>query len=884
MKIGWLCCACAVLASPFAWADGRAIDTYAGRPPGDGWPARMGALSYGEGVLVLRGVTTPPPRRVDPGDVLVGDDHNSGRTWRITAGGDGSVDGTDDELLMTFPDIFTRRNGIGHTADPAGNVYYVNGRSQLVLVPAASTSPVQRFNWSTNPAAPRPTAAGIVIGVAQFTARDLAFAAGALYVVDPTANQVLKIERRADGLRYVSVVAGTGAAGQADGALVEATFNQPSGLCATDAGDLYVSDSGNHAIRRVDLAAGTVSTFAVGLPVHPRDLACDGRFPAAGALFAASDLGEPGYILRIDATGASQIYIGNGTTQPDPTDGAPLLSVGVHQPTLDVDAAGDLYVRANFMLYKIYTSGPRAGTLRRVAGNSVGEGVAAGIGLITQPDTLCLDRQGDLFVSDSFGRSVRAVDHRTGLMSTVIGTIESYGIGGWRDGHPSQAMFNQLDGVGCGADGAIDIVEGRNALLRRALRASDGTFTALDARVVTVVGVAPSPPGPSTPTTVFGGSTDLIPDGTPAREARLSQAYTKFVVEDRRGAVYWSDSGQNAVYVVTPGDNGIVDGGPGETVFRVAGSGVYGAGPEAIAARDSALAFPSGLAFDAEGNLYIADEDSGRIRRVSPGPDGVVNGGPEEWITTVAGAAGPGMPTDPRRGEPPNPPDGRFVVGQYTGGTAAEARFFFPRGIAVAGGVLFIGDAGNHLVRRVDLTAPSTPVEIIAGTLLGAPPATDPLRGWGVRTHLVDGPFGSTIDDIGDGGAPTSASMLVPSGVAVDVAGNVYFSDADLKVVRQVSRAATSASAIAVLDGMATELTLPDPYAARHIVVPSLTLQPLDARTRRPLGPWVRRRGAWSGDGAVLRALFGLDLSVGGLVRERVQVDDGNWVTGAAPR
>ncbi|MGO9538588.1 MAG: HYR domain-containing protein [Limisphaerales bacterium] len=161
-------------------------------------------------------------------------------------------------------------------------------------------------------------------------------------------------------------------------------------------------------------------------------------------------------------------------------------------------------------------------------------------------------------------------------------------------------------------------------------------------------------------------------------------------------------------------------------ITTVAGGGHYGLG-DGGAATSASLIGPSGVAVDASGNLFIADTWNNRIREVDP--DGI--------ITTVAGNGSYGYSGD--------------------GGQATSASLAGPSGVAVdASGNLFIADTYNNVIRKVDNNG-------IITTVAGG------------------GHYG-----LGDGGAATSASLVQPSGVAVDAFGNLFIADTYNNVIRKV--------------------------------------------------------------------------------------------------
>src|SRR5437762_15191 len=156
-----------------------------------------------------------------------------------------------------------------------------------------------------------------------------------------------------------------------------------------------------------------------------------------------------------------------------------------------------------------------------------------------------------------------------------------------------------------------------------------------------------------------------------------------------------------------------------QTINTVAGGGAGDGGDATIANLNS----PASVAVDSSGNLYIADLGNERIRKVVAAT-GI--------ITTVAGNGVPGFAGD--------------------GGAATNASLSGPAGVAVdAGGNLYIAAYSNHRIRKVDAAT-------------------------GIITTMA-GNGNPTF--AGDGGAATSASVYVPTGVALDASGNLYIADYD---------------------------------------------------------------------------------------------------------
>ena len=213
--------------------------------------------------------------------------------------------------------------------------------------------------------------------------------------------------------------------------------------------------------------------------------------------------------------------------------------------------------------------------------------------------------------------------------------------------------------------------------------------------------------------TVAGNATSgYSGDGNSATSAQLN--YPEGVALDAAGNLYIADTSNDCIREVL---NGLI--------ATVAGNGTLGFSGDSGPAIGAQLTYPSGVALDSAGNLYIADNGNNRIRGVSSGVIATVAGG-----GSVLGASGP----------------------------AASAQFWDPAGVAVdAAGNVYIVDTLDFLIRQVS----SGVIATVAG----------------------NGTYGYS----GDNGPATSAQLNYPEGVAVDAAGNLYIADAANSVIRQVS-------------------------------------------------------------------------------------------------
>ncbi len=265
-----------------------------------------------------------------------------------------------------------------------------------------------------------------------------------------------------------------------------------------------------------------------------------------------------------------------------------------------------------------------------------------------------------------------------------------------------------------------------------------------------------APQAPGLITTVAGtGVAGFSGDGGPATSAQLNLGSFPGVTVDGSGNLFIADQWNHRIRKVSAA-TGIIT--------TVAGTGTPGFGGDGGPATSAQLYNPGGVAVDPSGNLFIADYNNNRIRKVAAGT---------AIITTVAGSEPPPpppLPPPPARGcRPPFCPR-YFIIRTATGfpgdgGPATSAQLYAPTDLALdAAGDLFIADYFNHRIGKVD--AVTGIISTVAGTGGGG---------------TLEGGFS------GDGGPATSALLNFPSSVAFDASGNLFIADSFNRRIRKVA-------------------------------------------------------------------------------------------------
>ncbi len=670
--------ALAVVLVQAAVAQPLTITTLAGPSESPGWFDGTGSAArfykpYGvavdsSGNIFVADTNNHTIRKVTPAGVVT--------TLAGLAGSDGSTDGTSSAARFTNP------NGVA--VDGNGNVYVADTANYTIrkITPtgvvttlaglagdagsADGTGSTARF---TNPT-------GIAVD-----------SGGNVYVADSGNDTIRKITPA--GL--VTTLAGTAQiSGSADGTGSAARFLFPNGIAADSSGNVYVADTGNCTIRKIT-PAGDVSTLAgtagsVGSAdgtgggasfSYPYGVAVD----AGGNVYVADT--DNHTIRKITPAGVVTTFAGTAGSSGS-ADGTGSAARFFFPNGIAADSSGNVYVAdtQNHTIRSI-TSASVVTTLAGVVGGKGTADGAGGAARFNMPYGVAVDSAGNIYVADTDNHTIRKITP-AGAVTTFAGTA---GSSGSTDGNGSAARFYYPWGLAVDTSDTLYVADMYNHTIRKITPTGD---------VTTLAGTAG-----------INGSAD----GTGAA-ARFYSPYA--VAVDAGGNVYVADTYAHTIRKITPA----------AVVTTLAGT----ANSEGSADGTGAAArfwFPSGVAVDAGGNVYVADTYNHTIRMITPA--GVV--------TTVAGAAGTQGSAD---------------------GTGSAARFSYPYGIAIgSGGNLYVSDSENFSVRRV------TPAGVVT-TVAGAAGVSGFIDGTG-----------------------SAARFSYPTGVAVDSSGNFYFADASNHSIRK---------------------------------------------------------------------------------------------------
>jgi sugar lactone lactonase YvrE len=629
---------------------------------------------------------------------------------------------------------------------------------------------------------------------------------GNIYVAPPSAQYIVRWNKTTGA---VTVFAGTGFITYHEN-VQKATLSplwSPSGLAADSQGNIYIADTGNNAIRKVD-TSGNLSTVAGDSKPCQGGLCGDNGAATKARLNAPQGVAidSKGNIYIAD-TGDNRVrcvvvaaagcgsgangkigtilnFAGNSTSAcSSPTDlcgdGGKARLAALNTPMgIAVDKKGHLYIADTLdnRIREVQQVGYQF-IINTVAGTGVlcsnstiacGDGGAATSARLGAPRAVSVDGVGNFYIADTRDHRVRRV---TGTTINAFAGTGQFGFTG-DGGSPLNAELSNPNGVYVDATGHVFIADTGNQRIREVAAGVINTF--------------------------MGGGNGG--DGAAAAGTYATLANPYQVAVDSNNNYYIADTSNNRIRVANTQSSAITVAGvqiqPGD-IATVAGTGNVGYTGDNGPALDATLNSPLGLVVDGSGDIYIADSYNGVVREVDAAGT----------ITTVAATEAVTLPSSLAIDKAGNlfiaDPAGQViweltgstitvVAGNGTagysgnGGPATSAQLDGPFGVAVdANENLYVADAGNNVVRCV----------------IGAIGACgDTAKKYPVGT-IIGYAFNGGFNFAGDGGPALKATRWSANEVAVDSQGNLFIGGGNNPLVQRVD--ATTRSVLTIVGNAA---------------------------------------------------------------------------------
>jgi sugar lactone lactonase YvrE len=429
-----------------------------------------------------------------------------------------------------------------------------------------------------------------------------------------------------------------------------------------------------------------------------------------------------------------------------------------------IDASGNIYI-ADYSNNRVRKVSYSSNQITTVAGNSIqgynGDNIIATSASLNNPKGIALDSLGNIYIADCGNNRIRKITVSSGIITTIAGD----GTNGYNGDTiiATSAKLNNPTSIALDSYGNIYIADYYNHRIRKVI-ANTGI-------IYTVAGT---------------GINGFSGDGGLATSAKLN--YPKGVIIDNQGSIYIADLSNHRIRKVTANTG---------KIYTVAGNGTAGFSGDGSSATLAKLNQPSGIAVDASQNIYIADLNNHRIRKVTFSTQKIstiAGNGTSNYNDNIAAiTSGLNFPNNVSLDSSGNviiadDYNARVrkvtvisgiintIAGNGTDGfsgdniQATNTRLYDPFGVALdTSGNIFISDRSNHRIRKVSSTTGI--IKTIAG----------------VGTNGFNG----------DGGISDTSKISYPSGIALDKHGNIYFADFGNHRIRKITASSGIISSIA---------------------------------------------------------------------------------------
>ena len=556
--------------------------------------------------------------------------------------------------------------------------------------------------------------------------------AGSLLILDTANNRIRKLPNigtvNSPVFGNIAHIAGNGTMGfNLDNApATVAALNVPTGIALDSLGNIYIADTGNFRIRRIQNTGsasspvyGNITTFSGqgtqgsigGFALSTNISSLFWRKPVGVAVDSAGNIfvldSEYNIVIQLKNHGTALLPTYgtlSGSTIRIAGTGAPFIT-GISPTNITTDTAGNLYIFGSGFIKLIRNTGTIASpvfpSITTIAGNGgqgyLGDNLAATSTTLNNPKQVTIDPAGNLYIADTDNQRIRKITNTGTVASPVFGNIISIA----------------------------------------------GTST---------VGSGLRTGGSGYNTAGYNG------DNIAATSASLN--FPTKVALDSAGNLYIADTNNNRIRKVT--NIGTAYSPVFGNITTIAGTGVAGYDFDNIAATSAKLNKPQGLAVDSAGAVYIADTKNFRIRKVQNGN-----------ITSIAG-------------------DGSFNFGG-DGGLAIFSKMREPNDVEVdSAGNVILTDPGNYRLRQIkNIGTAALPVYENITTIVGN---------------------GSTFPSFGgDNGPAITALLNGPDGITIDSTGNIYIADVSNFRIRRIQNNGTAALPVYgnITSAVETGLTVP---------------------------------------------------------------------------